>query len=343
MRKKGTRYNERIYQPYLSKKDDSSSAATMSTQELDVDSSNKGHKSVSFPPSLTKREISDVKLKHLGSDHDSLMTSSRSSTSSSQLGDSSHAETRTGTEGRSDVMSSEDEKQKPMIMVTEHGVWDRQRIRNIVSKPSESANGIRDRKCDIFERNNAGCLKDTAHREKVSAMLFLDDQNQQQRKEKEGSIPRSMTDSDINYNIEEEVHEVSGSVYYTQDNGHLNYKVILQAIHFIALNQATPKVCEVLLNVINCLLDLEVIERKQDVKPSETTENKKNEGDSAQSTASDVPQEQTAHGLAMDSLLRLVLHSYRLYIICTTVCKGMQVILFWGEGYLFNKFCCMYS
>ncbi|XP_048774238.1 protein unc-80 homolog isoform X3 [Ostrea edulis] len=305
MRKKGTRYNERIYEHYLSKKDDSSSAATMSTQDLDVDPSNKGHKSVSFPPSLTKREITDAKLKHPGSDHDSLMTSSRSSTSSSQLGDSSHAETRTGTEGRSDVMSSEDEKQKPMIMVTEHGVWDRQRIRNTVSKPPESANGIRDRKGDIFERNNAGCLKDTAHREKVSAIFFLDDQNQQQRKEKEGSIPRSMTDSDINYNHEEEVHEVSGSVYYTQDNGHLNYKVILQAIHFIALNQATPKVCEVLLNVINCLLDLEVIERKQDVKPPESPENKKNEGDSTQSTASDLSQEQTAHSLAMDSLLSI--------------------------------------
>lgn len=116
-----------------------------------------------------------------------------------------------------------------------------------------------------------------------------------------------MTDSDINYSHEEEVHEVPGSVHYIQKNGHLNYKVILQAIHFIALNQATPRVCEVLLNIINCLLDLDIVERKQDVKLTESPENKKADEGSSRSTTSDSAQEQTAHGLAMDSLFRYII------------------------------------
>lgn len=305
VRNKGKKYNERIYEQYLTKKEDSSSAAT-STQELDVDPGNKGQKTVSFPLYLIK--TADAKYKQQqGSDYDSLLTSSHSSSSSSQMGDSSHAENRTGTEGRSDVVSSEDEKQKPMIMVSEHGVWDRQRNRQKINRPMEASNGIKGRK-NIFEMHNPSWMKDTAaQRDKFPSVFSVDDQTQQQKKEKEGSLPRSMTDSDINYSHEEEVHEVPGSVHYIQKNGHLNYKVILQAIHFIALNQATPRVCEVLLNIINCLLDLDIVERKQDVKLTESPENKKADEGSSRSTTSDSAQEQTAHGLAMDSLFRYII------------------------------------
>lgn len=41
-------------------------------------------------------------------------------------------------------------------------------------------------------------------------------------------LSRSMTDTNICYQQEEEVHEVAGAVHYIQKNGHLNYKVILQ-------------------------------------------------------------------------------------------------------------------
>lgn len=41
-------------------------------------------------------------------------------------------------------------------------------------------------------------------------------------------MSRSMTDSNICYKQEEEVHEVAGAVHYIQKNGHINYKVILQ-------------------------------------------------------------------------------------------------------------------
>lgn len=42
------------------------------------------------------------------------------------------------------------------------------------------------------------------------------------------SLSRSMTDSHITYQPDEEVHEVPGAVHYIQKNGRLNYKVILQ-------------------------------------------------------------------------------------------------------------------
>ena len=41
-------------------------------------------------------------------------------------------------------------------------------------------------------------------------------------------LSRSMTDSHITYQPEEEVHEAPGAVHYIQRNGRLNYKVILQ-------------------------------------------------------------------------------------------------------------------
>ena len=47
-------------------------------------------------------------------------------------------------------------------------------------------------------------------------------------------LSRSMTDSHITYQPEEEVHEVAGAVHYIQKNGRLNYKVILQ-VCFISL------------------------------------------------------------------------------------------------------------
>lgn len=46
-----------------------------------------------------------------------------------------------------------------------------------------------------------------------------------------GGLARSMTDSNICYQQEEQVHEVAGAVHYISKNGHLNYKVILQVSH----------------------------------------------------------------------------------------------------------------
>ncbi|KAK3087178.1 hypothetical protein FSP39_002695 [Pinctada imbricata] len=133
---------------------------------------------------------------------------------------------------------------------------------------------------------------------------------------KETGLSRSRTDSDISYHHEEEVHEVSGSLHYIQNNGHLNYKVILQAVHFISVNQATERICEVLLNIMNCLLDLDIFERRRETEgtatPAPTPETPDSQGKRESvseqpqtADTSDSSKEITAHTLAMDSLFSI--------------------------------------
>lgn len=117
-------------------------------------------------------------------------------------------------------------------------------------------------------------------------------------------LTRSLTDSNIVYNDEEDVQEVSGAVHYIQANGHLNYKVILKAVHFVSINQRSPRVCEVLLNILNCLLDLEIL--KPPKKPKRSTKKKKNanESNNEKSGTNKPSQHITTHNLALDSMLR---------------------------------------
>ncbi|KAH9525120.1 Protein unc-80 [Bulinus truncatus] len=140
------------------------------------------------------------------------------------------------------------------------------------------------------------------------------------------ALPRSYTDSNIAYKQDGEVQEVSGSKYYIQSNGHINYKVVLRALHFVAMNEHTPRICEVLLNLLNCLLDLEIIETKSFSLSSETLLSGK-AGTSSHNSSVGTPEgldtlqsgkqspstdgmikvkdEITAHSLAMDSLFRI--------------------------------------
>ena len=53
---------------------------------------------------------------------------------------------------------------------------------------------------------------------------------------REGSMARSLTDSKISYSHEGEISEVSGSKFYIQDNGHINYKVTFINFLFIFMN-----------------------------------------------------------------------------------------------------------
>lgn len=102
-----------------------------------------------------------------------------------------------------------------------------------------------------------------------------------------------------------------------QDNGHINYKVILQAVHFISNTQNSDRICEVLLNIMNWLLDLDIIERPRDNQPktpvtpasdgdhmSETEEKEESPSQTSIGTENDGQGDTTAHGLAMDSILK---------------------------------------
>lgn len=91
------------------------------------------------------------------------------------MGDFSYVENRIGIEGRLDVVLSEDEKQKLMIMVLEYGVWDRQRNRQKINKFMEVFNGIRGRK-NIFEMYNLSWMKDiVVQRDRFLLVFFVDD------------------------------------------------------------------------------------------------------------------------------------------------------------------------
>ncbi|XP_059153938.1 protein unc-80 homolog isoform X2 [Physella acuta] len=141
-------------------------------------------------------------------------------------------------------------------------------------------------------------------------------------------LPRSLTDSNIAYKQDGEIQEVSGSKYYIQPNGHMNYKVVLRALHFVAMNEHAPRICEVLLNLLNCLLDLDIIESASLVNTSPATAGTpasirtpgQNSFSSASPTVFDTSpkspspddglgirarDEVTAHSLAMDSLFRI--------------------------------------
>ena len=96
--------------------------------------------------------------------------------------------------------------------------------------------------------------------------------------------------------------------FNVQDNGHINYKVVLRAVHFVSMNERSPRICEVLLNILNCLLDLDIIESNRastPLKPPITQEN--HDSSAAKTTHNGIgkdSEEITAHSIAMDSLFK---------------------------------------
>ena len=115
------------------------------------------------------------------------------------------------------------------------------------------------------------------------------------------SLTRSHTDSNISYTTTEDVQEVSGSVHYIQKNGHLNYLVILKASLHVANMETSARVCRVLLNILNCLFDLDIIEKKEvKVERKEGAKDKLPE-----EKPKDVKKkEMTAHNIAMETIVR---------------------------------------
>ena len=79
-------------------------------------------------------------------------------------------------------------------------------------------------------------------------------------------LHRSATDSAIKYEDHgDEVPEVAGSVFYIQQStGEMNYHVVLQAVHAVARRRGrgtnSARLCSVLINILNCLMDLQVID-----------------------------------------------------------------------------------
>ena len=55
--------------------------------------------------------------------------------------------------------------------------------------------------------------------------------------------------------------------------------MILQAVHCVSSRECTPRTCGVILNIINCLLDLNVIEKKTDAAQTQTKDAQQNGAD----------------------------------------------------------------
>lgn len=90
------------------------------------------------------------------------------------------------------------------------------------------------------------------------------------------SFPRSMTDSTINYGEgscgEDAMEELPGSACYVTADGQMDYQVILKAVHGVASRFCSLRVCTVLLNILNCLLDIGVVESERPLTSEEKSE-----------------------------------------------------------------------
>ncbi|XP_041056206.1 protein unc-80 homolog [Carcharodon carcharias] len=73
------------------------------------------------------------------------------------------------------------------------------------------------------------------------------------------NLPRSLTDSCINYSSLEETENMEGTNYFIKKNGMLDLGVILKALFVVLNHDISSRICDVGLNIIDCLLQLEVV------------------------------------------------------------------------------------
>ncbi|XP_036354476.1 protein unc-80 homolog isoform X2 [Octopus sinensis] len=171
----------------------------------------------------------------------------------------------------------------PIITITEHSPCDATSL----AAPSQSPN--------LSDRQRRGSNESRRQVQDFSSVTTL-------------NMARSMTDSNIAYSTEDDIQEASGSVYYIQDNGQFNYGIILKAVHFVSMNEHSPRICEVLLNILNSLLDLDIIDMKRsesEASKSDSTgvidENAKKSEDKKETNKN----EETTYCIAMDSIVRI--------------------------------------
>ncbi|XP_071797964.1 protein unc-80 homolog isoform X4 [Asterias amurensis] len=127
-------------------------------------------------------------------------------------------------------------------------------------------------------------------------------------------LPRSASDTFVNYHTaeEEEITEAAGSTYYIQEDGQMNYNVIIKALHKIITKDTSAKICDTSLHIIETILEFRVI--KQSEKPSQAkipvikvegekvkAPDKDSEGDVASKSLEDM----TVHNLVMETLIQV--------------------------------------
>ncbi|XP_030638088.1 protein unc-80 homolog [Chanos chanos] len=91
------------------------------------------------------------------------------------------------------------------------------------------------------------------------------------------NLPRSLTDSCINYSCLEERDNIEGINNFILKNGMLDLTAILRALYAVLTHDISSRICDVALNIIECLLQLGVVPsvNKKTSKP----ENKENQNE----------------------------------------------------------------
>ncbi|XP_065096078.1 protein unc-80 homolog isoform X3 [Paramisgurnus dabryanus] len=73
------------------------------------------------------------------------------------------------------------------------------------------------------------------------------------------NLPRSLTDSCINYSSLEERDTIEGTNNFILKNGMLDLSAILRALYSVLTHDISSRICDVALNLIECLLQLGVV------------------------------------------------------------------------------------
>ncbi|KAJ8003918.1 hypothetical protein DPEC_G00153380 [Dallia pectoralis] len=73
------------------------------------------------------------------------------------------------------------------------------------------------------------------------------------------NLPRSFTDSCINYSCLEEGDSIEGTNNFILKNGMLDLTAILRALYAVLTHDISSRICDVSLNIIDCLLQLGVV------------------------------------------------------------------------------------
>ncbi|KAJ7413858.1 protein unc-80 isoform X1 [Pitangus sulphuratus] len=98
------------------------------------------------------------------------------------------------------------------------------------------------------------------------------------------NLPRSLTDSCINYSCLEDRDHIDGTNNFVHKNGMLDLSVVLKAVYLVLNHDISSRICDVALNIVECLLQLGVVpcvekaRRKSDNKENEAPEKRPSEG-----------------------------------------------------------------
>ncbi|KAH0621692.1 hypothetical protein JD844_023269, partial [Phrynosoma platyrhinos] len=97
------------------------------------------------------------------------------------------------------------------------------------------------------------------------------------------NLPRSLTDSCINYSCLEDTDHIDGTSNFVHKNGMLDLSVVLKAVYLVLNHDISSRICDVALNIVECLLQLGVVpcvektRRKSENKENESTEKRQSE------------------------------------------------------------------